>query len=233
MKKVILILIVFSLLSFVSLVNASNIIYTNGFNILYSSLSIGGVSDAQDFLFDSALGTLEEIVVETYSYGRFFYMSVDPPPYCKYVDWLAFYYINQYILKVENTNSGSRMHQESDFGPGDNLCSFNGNGMAKISAGTWESSREEYYDPNIFSFFTLKENDTSVYLTSVINEVYPDTIYDDLHKKYDFLGGFFEGGAMTVYYFYTPVPEPSSCVLLFFGVLGLAAIRGKKKKTSI
>lgn len=219
MKKFVLLLIVFCLSSFISFANAANI---------SRNLSIGNVLDTQDLLFDSALGTLEKILVETYSDGWFYYQSLDPPPYSNNVEELAFYYENQYILKVENINLGSRIHQESDFGDGDLLCSFNGAGQAMTGAGTWGIQGEFYSNPDILSFFTLRENDTSVSLINVFKDIFPYVIYDDLGKKYEFSDCVFNG-EMTVNYFYTPVPEPSSFVFLLFGVFGLAAIRKKKR----
>lgn len=216
MKKVILLLIIFSLSSFISLANAGN--------IMYRSLSIGGVLDAKDFLFDSALGNLVKLYVGIYSYGNFHFDSIDPPPYSNNSIELDFYYETQNILKVENINLGSRIHLESDFGRGE-FCSFNGKGGATVNAGTPPIGGKYYYDPDILSFFTLKENDTSVYLTSVLNDISPAAIYDDLFKEYEFSVWYPHGGQMNVSYFYTPVPEPSSCVFLLFGVLGLAAIR--------
>ncbi|MGA1840397.1 MAG: PEP-CTERM sorting domain-containing protein [bacterium] len=223
MRKILMLLIIFSLSSFISLAKAANI---------SRNLSIGNVLDAQDFLFDSALGTLEKVLVETYSDGWFYYQSVDPPPYSNNVEGLAFYYENQYILKVENINLGSRIHQEFDFGDGDGLCSFNGDGQAMTGAGTWGIQGEFYSNPDILSFFTLKENDTSVSLTNVFKDIFPGVIYDDLGKKYEFSDCVFNG-EMIVNYFYAPVPEPSSFVFLLFGVLGLAAIRKKKKGRGI
>ena len=223
MRKVLLVLIVFCLLSFVSLANAAN---------MSRSLSIGNILDAQDFLFDSVIGTLEKVLVETYSDGWFYYQSVDPPPYSNNVEGLAFYYENQYILKIENINLGPRMHQESDFGDGDGLCSFSGDGQAMTGAGTWGIQGELYSNSDVLSFFTLKENDTSVSIANVFKDIFPDVIYDDLGKEYEFSDCLFNG-EMIVSYFYTPVPEPSSCVFLFFGVPGLAAIIKKKKGQGI
>jgi hypothetical protein len=217
MKNIIFVLIVFSLLAFISLANAASI---------SRSLSIGDVLDAQDFLFDSALGTLEDVIVETYSSGDFFYLSNDSPPYSSNVRELMFYYKNQFILEVENLNLGSRIHQESDFGYGNDLCLFYGNGQAKTGAGTWGIQGEFYNNASILSFFTLQENDTSVSLENVFNEINPTIIYDDLGKEYELSHFFFDGG-MTINYHYTPIPEPSTCVILFFGILGLGGIKKK------
>ena len=146
------------------------------------------------------------------------------------VEDLAFCYKNQYILTVENINLGLRMHQESDFGYGVDLCSFNGNGQARTGAGTWGTQGELYSNPDILSFFTLKENDISVSLTSLFEDISPYVIYDALGKEYEFSDCIFSG-EMRANYYYTPVPEPSSCVFLLFGVFGLTAIRKKEKGT--
>ncbi len=214
MKKCLFLVLLLLGLSPIHAADAATIVKSIGLNY--------GASLPEDFLFDPALGTLTSVELFIEGDTDLEYESWDQEPWGEADEWV--YTEVDIYIDVDGSSPRNIYYSWVD-----------GDGFVESDSGdpyaygyAFFSGEEYLTDPSVLSDFTLQPGDTEVYAGAELGFVDPDVIVDDLGKIYEFCCGE-SWGDIEVTYTYAPVPIPGAVWLLGSGLIGLAAVRRRKK----
>jgi len=211
-KHILLVLLLFGLGSFHS-AKAETITKSMWFNYLYYP---------KDFLFDTSLGTLTSVELDIQGDTRVVYESGDDPPWGNVSDTL---YTTVWV-DIGVSGSSSRTIYFSELW---------GDGQVESDSGDPYAYGDAFFfggdyltDPSTLSDFTLQPGDEEVRSDAMLSYVEPYFLTDDLGKTYE-IWDVDTLGEIQVTYTYTPVPISGAGWLLGSGLIGLVAVRRRKK----